>query len=147
MKDSESRWISIVAPLLIGACAPVAILFYMEWYLNGQPFLDAASGIFSKMFAEGYHYFWVTSMAMIPFVVLSFSLWYISRRISSAPAFLALLSLCGLAATLIPMVYSYIQVWKHTQAFNPVVFMFVPIYCTVTMALGLFIGWVLRRRG
>jgi hypothetical protein len=133
-------------PLSIGLLAPSLVLFYVAVFVGDIPPAAAAADVMERQFSEGNNLFLITAVGLVPFVVLSITCAVAASRFT--PARLACLGVGGLAGILGLMVPGHLSVWYplygsgYMSSTAVIAFLFLPLYCLATLAIGVFVGWL-----
>ncbi len=135
----------VFGPLLLGLIVPSLIIFCLEVFVGHIRPLVSLTGIARRQFSEGDNLFLLALFGLIPFVVLSMICTRLSRSMPRPR--LACLCIGGLIGILALMIPGHISVWyslyvhRHASSTSVIAFFFIPFYCIVTLAIGLFVGW------
>lgn len=144
--NTRQRPLWTFAPLAIGLLTPSLIIFSLEVFVAHIPPLTATEHILHRQFAEGHNLFLLAVIGLIPFAALSTICAIAAKKLT--PQRLACLGLGGLAGILGLMIPAHVAVWYplygpgHMSSTAVIAFVFIPIYCLGTMAVGLLIGWL-----
>lgn len=135
----------VLIPLFIGIITPVLIIFALEVTIGHIHPLVSLEQIAHHQFAAGENLFLLAIIGLIPFAILSCFLQRMRLKLTTTG--LCCVTICGLIGILGLMIPSHIGVWKplytheHMSSTAVIAFFFIPIYCTVTMLIGLGIGF------
>lgn len=133
-------------PLVTGLAAPSLVIFYLEVFVGQIAPAKSAADILERQFTEGDNLFLLAAFGLIPFVVLSVVCAVTASRLH--PLRLACLGVGGLLGILALMIPSHLSVWYplygpgHMSSTAVIAFIFIPVYCLVTLAIGLLAGWL-----
>jgi len=142
----NQRLIWLAIPVITGLIVPSLVIFYLEVVVGGISPSAAAADIWARQFSEGDNLFLLTLFGLIPFIALAAACTLAAGRLTSAR--LACFGIGGLAGILVLMVPSHYTVWYplygsgQTSSTAVVSFIAIPFYCLITMAFGLFVGWL-----
>lgn len=145
-KSKRAFWWSF-ASMGIGLLTPSLIIFCLEIVVGGIEPLTSIAGIFRRQFAEGHNLFLIAVFGLIPFAAHSIVCFVAARHLN--PARLACVAIGGLVGILGLMVPGHISVWYplygpgRASSTAVIAFFFIPIYCSVTLSVGLFIVWII----
>lgn len=139
MDKHLSRITPFILPIIVGLATPWCTFMYLMLAVKGSSYSEAMSAFITTYF------FVATVTGLIPFIILSMILWVFAGRAKPSYAGLAVMCLCGLGSILLPMVNTYLSLWRHNLNQPIVAYLFIASYCTITMLLGVFIGWVIVR--
>lgn len=141
------RSVGLLSLIAIGLVTPSLVIFYLETSLGNIPRAVALCHIMERQFAPGENLFILALIGLMPFFVLSIILYFLSHKFETKRFWcLLVFGLCGILALMIP---AHISVWRplytgnHMSSTAVIAFVFIPIYCTATMFLGMGIGWVI----
>lgn len=143
-RTSRAFW--IIAPLAIGLLTPSLIIFFLEVFVAHMSPFASAIGILRRQFAEGENLFLIAVIGLIPFVALAVVCFVASRRVFGAR--LVSIGFGGLLGILSLMIPGHISIWYPLYGGGPasstavVGFLFIPIFCLVTLGVGLALGWI-----
>lgn len=133
-------------PLITGLLVPSLVIFYLEVFVGQvSPFM-AVADILERQFSEGNNLFLLAIFGLIPFIALSVACAIAASRLT--PVRLTCFGIGGLIGILALMVPAHYSVWLplyepgHMSSTAVVAFIFIPFYCLVTLAIGLFSGWL-----
>lgn len=136
-------------PIAIGMVTPSLALLGVQ-VLVGRIAIDVAVvDVLQQQFAAGHNLFVLSLIGLIPFVALSammskYSKWRTRRSCHTLLG-------CGLAGLLGLMIPAHVMVWYplygpgRMSSTAVIAFVFIPFYCTLTMFLGLAVGWVITK--
>ena len=147
---SRGSWSWILIPMPIGFIIPSLILFTLQVRKGGQSMSGAINDIASRQFAEGHNLFFLALWGLIPFLVLTLILLF--KRAHSSPKRIACLCVFGMLGILAIMVPVHWEVWaplyegKHMSSTSVVAFIPLPVFCLITMWIGIVIGKVASRQ-
>lgn len=143
---TRQRALWTFAPIAIGLLTPSLIIFCLEVFVAHTPPLTATGHILHRQFAAGHNLFLLAVFGLIPFATLSTICAIAAKKLS--PQRLACLGIGGLIGILGLMIPAHVAVWYplygpgHMSSTAVIAFVFIPIYCLGTMAVGLAIGWL-----
>lgn len=129
----------LLAPLAVGLVTPSLVILYLEVSVGHVSLLAAASDILYQQLAEGHNLLLLALIGLIPFAVLSVTCFAAARRLS--PPRLACLGVGGLLGVLGLMVPGHVAIWSSKPSTAVLGFIWIPLFCLVTLAIGLFAGW------
>jgi hypothetical protein len=144
LRVAPSR-LCILIPLFIGIITPSLIVFVLEITIGHICPLVSLKQIAHRQFASGDNLFLLAIIGLIPFAILSSFLQGMRTKLTTTG--LRCVMICGLIGILSFMIPSHISVWKplytheHMSSTAVIAFLFIPIYCTTTMLVGLGIGF------
>jgi len=144
-RRTASSRLCVLIPLFIGIITPSLIIFALEITTGHIQPLVSLKQITHRQFASGENLFLLAIIGLIPFVILSSFLQ--CMRLKLATAGLCCVMICGLIGILSFMIPAHIGVWKplytheHMSSTAVIAFFFIPIYCTITMLVGLGLGF------
>lgn len=133
-------------PLMTGLVTPSLVIFYLEVFVGRTSPSAAMADILERQFSEGDNLFLIALLGLIPFAALSAVCAIAASRLS--PARLACFGtggMIGILALMVPGHYfvRYPLYGPGNMSSTAVVAYFsIPIYCLISMALGLFAGWL-----
>jgi len=128
----------------LGFVTPSLIIFFLEITVGGINPAASAADIWHRQFAEGHNLFLLAAIGLIPFAVHSIVIFVVAR--TRTPRQLACIVLGGLIGILALMIPCHASIWyplySHGHASSTAVigFLFIPFYCLITLAIGLFFG-------
>jgi hypothetical protein len=143
-KNQQLIWLAI--PIMTGLIVPSLVIFYLEVFVGQISPTVAAGNIWARQFSEGNNLFLLAVFGLIPFAALSAVCALATARLT--PARLACLGVGGLIGILALMVPGHFSVWYPLYGLGSmsssavVAFISIPFYCLVTLAIGLFAGWL-----
>lgn len=133
--------------IAIGLLMPSFVVFYLETSLGNIPCAVALRHILERQFAPSENLFILALIGLVPFLILSLILFALSHKLETKRFWcLLVFGLCGILALMIP---AHISVWRpiytgnHMSSTAVIAFVFIPIYCTTTMLLGMGLGWLI----
>jgi hypothetical protein len=146
---SVGQLICLLLPLAIGLPAPSIILLCVQIFVGGVPIAAAVEDVLDGQFANGRNLFMLSVIGLIPFAVLS----GILSRQAGRNTVRTLYALCigGLLGMLGLMVPGHVSVWYplygpgRMSSTAVIAFVFIPLYCTATMFVGLGCGHMVSR--
>jgi len=143
---NKQKYIWLAIPLITGLFVPSLVIFYLEVFVGQISPFAAVVDILERQFSEGNNLFLLTLFGLIPFFALSGACAIAASRLP--PARLTCFGTGGLIGILVLMVPAHYTVWfplygpGHMSSTAVVAFIFIPFYCLVTLAIGLFVGWL-----
>jgi len=144
--DKKQKFIWLAIPVITGLIVPSLVIFYLEVFVGQIPPFTAVANIMGRQFSKGNNLFLIAVFGLIPFVALSIACTIAASRLT--PVRLALFGTGGLVGILALMIPAHYFVWYplygpgHMSSTAVVAFIFIPLYCLVTMAIGVFAGWL-----
>ena len=144
--NRNQRLIWLAIPLITGLIVPSLVIFYLEVFVGHISPFTALVDILERQFSEGNNLFLLAIFGLIPFIALSVACAIAASRLT--PVRLMCFGIGGLTGILALMVPAHYSVWlplygpDHMPSTAVVAFIFIPLYCLVTLAIGLFSGWL-----
>jgi len=134
----------IFTPIIIGLISPSLVIFYLQVFVADYTITASLSDIMSHQFAAGHNLFLLAFIGLIPFALLSVILFYYEKKNSKIKT--SILMFSGLIGILMLMLPAHYSIWyplyepNHMSSTAVIAFLFIPIYCVLTMFIGIFIG-------
>ena len=136
----------VMTPILIGFIMPSLIIFVLEVFVGRISPFASLMDIAYRQFASGHNLFLLALFGLIPFVILSTMLLVLASRLPRRRMWcLCISGLIGILGLMIP---AHASVWlplytrRHMSSTAVVAFIFIPFFCTVTLLIGLAVGWL-----
>ena len=134
----------LFTPIIVGLISPSLVIFYLQVFVGGYSVSASLSDILSRQFAEGENLFLLAVIGLVPFVLLSAILFVYKKKHKISEVYL--LMTFGLVGILVLMLPSHYSVWYplygpgRMSSTAVVGFLFIPIYCVLSMLVGLLVG-------
>lgn len=142
---SACRTGALLFSLLVGIAVPSVIIVVMETTLGETPLFPAIGEVGRRQFAAGENLFLIAILGLMPFVLLTGCLRFLSSRLNAYRfTILLVFGMLGILALMIP---AHVSVWRPLYADESmsstavIAFVFIPVYSVLTMLIGLCVGW------
>lgn len=148
---TNHKKICIALPIFIGLITPSLVLFAVQVFVGNIAPYSAVIDILKMQFASGHNLFLLALFGLIPFFTLSTILNHHFRNLNSNIKKVYTLCISGLIGILSLMIPGHVSVWYplygpgRMSSTAVIAFMFIPIYCLGTMAIGLLFGYLISK--
>jgi hypothetical protein len=145
MGNLRKRYIYL--PLVIGALTPSMVIFILEVFVGHISPASSVVRILKRQFGGGENLFLIMAWGLLPFAILTGLTLLLSLKIKGKR--LDAVFTGGLAGILALMVPGHAAVWYplygggHMSSTAVIAFLFIPVFCVVTMGIGLLAGWAI----